>query len=152
MVVCLCIGPVMDWSRMCPASRLVASGVSSSPQRPWVGWRGFGKCMISWFNKFLPTRCIMCYNEGSRSRWNLKAAVCLWTVTISFSNPLSEKFWILFCHSLRTQMQGQFKVKMFIFFKTKGRLRISTQSKQKAVKLLSTPLNKYGWGECGYEN
>ena len=32
-----------------------------------------------------------------------------------------------------------------------SRLRISTQSKWKAVKLLSTLLNKYCWGWCSYE-
>jgi len=51
-------------------------------------------------------------------------------------------------------MQDRFRVRVFINKQQgrKGRLRISTQSKTKAVKLLNTLLNKYGWDECGYES
>jgi len=41
------------------------------------------------------------------------------------------------------------RARMFIFINS--RLRISTQIKSKAVKLLSTLLSKYVWGWCSYE-
>ena len=54
------------------------------------------------------------------------------------------------CHGLRTQMQGQFRVKN-VYFYTAG-LGSPSRANKEAEKILSTLLNNYGWGECSYES
>ena len=62
--------------------------------------------------------------------------------------------WFDMCHGPqvhRTQMQGQFRVKMFSYNKQQVE-DLQTEQMKEAVKLLSTLLNNYGWGECSYES